>query len=81
MQPAVLAAGATDIETASTSTLDCAHQGVKGSSSNDHITSVDCQLNDSRDISCDEPDVVISSEAANKVDSEFRPFLLGGGYC
>jgi len=42
---------------------------------------VDCQQNDSRDISFDQPDVVISSKAASKVVSEFRPFLLGGGYC
>jgi len=50
-------------------------------SSNVHITNIDGQENDSRDVSSDEPDFIISLEAASKVDSEFRPFLLGGGYC
>jgi len=81
VQPAVLAGGATDMETVSTSTSDDAHRGVTGAASNDHITNTDCQLNDDRGISYDGPDVVISSNAASKVDSEFRPFLLGGGYC
>ena len=77
LQPAVLAGGATDMETVSTSIPDDAHHGVSGASSNDYIANMDCQLNDSRDISRNEP----SSKAASKVDSEFRPFLLGGGYC
>ena len=65
----------------STQTADDAHHRGIDASSNDHITNMDCQLNDSRDVSFDEPDVVMSSKAAGKVDSEFRPFLLGGGYC
>merc|ERR1712150_227607 len=81
VQPAVLAVATTDMGTVSISTPDDVHIQVKGASSNDHIANVDCQLNDSRDVSCVEPDVVISSKAADKVDSDFRPFLLGGGNC
>ena len=81
VQPAVLAGGATDMEPISTSIPDDAHHEVTEASSNDHIANVDCQQNDDRDVSFDEPDVVISSNAASKDDSEFRPFLLGGGYC
>ena len=81
VQAAVLVGGATDMETVSTSTPDDAHHGATGASFHDHITNLDCRLNDFHDISCDEPDVVTSSEAASKVVSEFRPFLLGGGYC
>jgi len=67
-----------DILCDATSTPDDAHNNVGRASSNDRITNLDCQLNDSRVIPRDEPDVVISSTAASKVDSEFRPFLLGG---
>ena len=82
VQAAVSASDATDKETVSTSIPDDAHHGVTGASSNDYSTDVDCLQNDSRDMSFDKPDVVISSKAAaSKVDSEFRPFLLGGGYC
>ena len=77
---AVFAGGATLMEPVSTSTPDGAHHRGTEASSNDHTTNADCHLNDSRDISCDEPDVVISSKAASKNDSEFRPFLHGGGY-
>mmetsp|Transcript_18601 Transcript_18601/g.28902 ORF Transcript_18601/g.28902 Transcript_18601/m.28902 type:complete len:219 (+) Transcript_18601:171-827(+) len=75
VQPAVLAVGAADMEPVSTSTPDDPHHRGTEASSNDHINNVGCQLDDSRDVSCDEP------KAASKVDSEFRPFLLGGGYC
>ena len=81
MYAAVLTVCAPDIETVPISTPDCAHHRGTEASSNDPIINVDYQLNDSRDISRDEPEVVISSKVANKVDSEFRPFLLGGGYC
>jgi len=81
MQPALFAGVAADMEPILTSSPDDVHHEVTGASSIDRITNLDCQLNDSRDMPRDEPDFVISSTAAGKVDSEFRPFLLGGGYC
>eukprot|EP00814_Leptocylindrus_danicus_P011952 CAMPEP_0116032960 /NCGR_PEP_ID=MMETSP0321-20121206/18594_1 /TAXON_ID=163516 /ORGANISM="Leptocylindrus danicus var. danicus, Strain B650" /LENGTH=221 /DNA_ID=CAMNT_0003508723 /DNA_START=63 /DNA_END=728 /DNA_ORIENTATION=+ len=75
MQPAVFAGSTTDMEPVSALTAYDAHHRGTEASYNDHITNIDGQKNDSRDVSIHEPDVVISSEA------EFRPFLLGGGYC
>jgi len=59
LQPAKLAVGVANMEAVSTSTPDDPHHRGTEASSNDHISNVDCQQNDSREISFDEPDIII----------------------